>query len=173
MKILKIAGAFFGLFIVVFFLLGVFVPDFEYENSVTVEASQQECWKVFHDVSRMKEWTEGFESLTLKKGAFLQEGSVYEMVIVSDGERMVMEESITSIRPAEYVSYELSNEVLKSEYAFTFDAKNNHQTVIQGRYKVTGSNLLWRSLLFLSKSYLAGTSKQQLMSLKKVIEVKS
>jgi uncharacterized membrane protein len=163
-------AAILGLILVVFFLLGVFFPDFEYENSVTVNADQQKCWEVFHDVSKMKAWMDGFESLTLKSGGFLQQGSTYEIVIVSNGERMMMDERITDIKPVESVSFELNNDVLKSDAAIRFDSINNQQTVIRSHYKVTGNNLLWRSILFLSKTYLTSTNKQQMDALKKVIE---
>jgi uncharacterized protein YndB with AHSA1/START domain len=170
MRILKISGLIFGFLLVIFFLLGVFVPDFEYENSVTIHADRQTCWNNFHDVSKMKMWMEGFESLTLKSGAPLQQGSRYEVVFVGDGERMVMDETITAVKPPEMVSYDLNNDVLNSVFTFSFQSVNEHQTTIHSNYKVTGKNLLWRSILFLSKSYFIETGQKQLDDLKKMIE---
>lgn len=170
MRILKIAGVIFGFLLAIFILLGVFVPSFEYENSVTVNAGQASCWSTFHDVSKMKSWMEGLESLSLKSGESMQLGSVYEMVMVDNGERMVMNETITDITPGEQISYNLDNDVLNSVYTFTFHATNDHQTIIRGRYKVTGNNLLWRSILFLSKSYIRETGQKQLNAFKEMIE---
>lgn len=170
MKILKITGAAVGLVIAVFILLGVFFSDFEYRNSVVVKASPERCWNVFHDPSSMNDWMPGFKSLTLKSGEHLQKGSVYEVVITDNGETMVMKETITDIEPGQSVSYKLTNDVLTSDYRFTFSPLSDNQTRIESHYAVTGKNLLWRSVLFLSKSMIRQSTQEQLEGVKKIAE---
>src|SRR5687767_13774075 len=93
-------------------------PDFESGNSVAVQAPAEKCWEVFHDTSRMDHWMEGFESILLTRGNHLQPGSAY-MIVIDDGNaRMEMREKIIAVNPPESVSYELTNDVLKS--AFTY-----------------------------------------------------
>ncbi len=134
MRILKIIGLIFGFLLSHICSAGVFVPSFEYKNSVTVNASQPSCWNAFHDASKMKTWMEGFESLTLKHGTSLQQGSVYELVMVEDGERMVMEETITDIKPGEQISYALNNDVLNSGlHLHVPDRPTIIKPIIQGR----------------------------------------
>jgi hypothetical protein len=111
---------------------------------------------------------DGFESLSLKSGEHLAVGSMYEIVINSDNERMVMQEQLLQIKTPETITYQLDNDVLKSEYTFSFTGAET--TTITSRYKVTGVNLIWRSVLFLSKSYMADQGQAQLDGLKKVIE---
>jgi len=58
--------------------------------------------------------------------------------------------------------------VLKSEFSFSFEGTTS--TTITSRYKIKGNNILWKSILFLSKSYMTSEGQKQLEGLKKVIE---
>jgi len=98
----------------------------------------------------------------------MQAGSMYEMILVQD-KIYTMSEALKEIKEPEMISYELYNEVMKSDYTYTFKAVDDN-TIIQTYYKVTGHNLMWKSVLFLSKSYLTSASNAQLQELKKVIE---
>lgn len=111
---------------------------------------------------------DGFESISLKSGEHLVVGSTYEIIVNSDNERIVMQEKLLQIKAPEKITYQLDNDVLKSEYIFSFEGAET--TTITSRYKITGANLIWRSVLFLSKSYMANQSQAQLDGLKKVIE---
>ena len=170
MKILKISAVIIGTLLVVFFLVGVFFPQFEYQGHVTVKATAAKSWQVFNDTTLHKKWIEGFKSLTLKEGSALQPNAVYEIVIADNSEVYVMKEKIISIAPPSFVSFELTNEVMQSAYDFSFVEGSDGTTEITSRYTVTGNNLLWRSVLFISKSYLRSSNQQQLEALKKVIE---
>jgi uncharacterized protein YndB with AHSA1/START domain len=167
MKWLKIIGFAIVALIALFFSLGVFVPQYEYESTVTVNAPREKCWKIYHSPSLMGQWMRGFESLTLKKGDSLAVGSEYEIVIV-DGERMEMREHITAVNPFHSVSYELTNDVLTSEYTFYFEGEGN--TRIRAHYKVTGNNIILKSMLLLFKGAISSSSQEQLNLLKKAIE---
>ena len=168
MKVLKIIGIVLAAIIIAALSLGLIVPSYEYESTVQVNASPEKCWKVFHDTKQMNKWMGGFESLTLKKGDSMTVGSQYEIVMNGHDKRMVMNETITEINAPTKVSYELNNDVLKSEFTFSFEGSSS--TTITSRYKVSGNNILWKSILFLSKSYMTNASQSQLLLLKKAIE---
>lgn len=168
MKALKIIGIVLTTIVVVFLVIGLIVPSYEYDSSIEVNAPVEKCWSAFHDVKKMNQWLKGFESLTLKSGDSLSIGSVYEIVITDGDHRMVMSEKITEVNAPQRVSYQLDNDVLRSEFSFSFDGTS--PTKITSHYKVTGNNIAWRSILFLSKSYMTSSAAEQLSSLKKVIE---
>ncbi len=168
MKVLKIIGIVLATLLILALSVGLIVPSYDYQVSVQVNAPPEKCWKTFHDTKLMNKWMEGFESLTLKKGDSLTTGSQYEIVIYGHDKKMVMNETITEISPPAKVSYELNNDVLKSEMTFSFDG--NSTTTMSSHCKVSGNNILWKSILFFSKSYMTDASQNQLTSLKKVIE---
>jgi carbon monoxide dehydrogenase subunit G len=168
MKALKIIGIVLAVIIVVFLSIGLIVPSYEYDSSVQVNAPVEKCWSTFHDINKMNQWLKGFESLTLKSGDSLAVGSVYEITVTDDGHRMVMSEKLTEVNAPTRVSYQLNNDVLKSEYSFSFEGQSS--TKITSHYKITGNNIFWKSILRLSKSYMTGEAADQLSLLKKVIE---
>lgn len=168
MKIVKIILATLAGIVLLFLSLGLLFPSYEYQTSIVVNASPEKCWTVYHDTKRMTEWLEGFESLTLKSGDQLTEGSTYEIIITDDGHRMVMNEKIIEVSAPTKVAYELNNDVLKSEFSFSFEGTSS--TTVTSKYKITGNNILWKSILLLSKSYMTTEAQKQLEGLKKVIE---
>ena len=170
MKIVKYAGITIIVLLLIFFSLGVIKPSFEYSSTVTILAPPQQCWNAIHDTIGMKKWMPDFRKLTLKSGTHLQAGASYEIIFQQD-ERYVMQETIEEIRPAEYISYELTNDVMTMNYNYTFTSKGN-TTEISNLNKVTGNSLFWKSILFLSKSHIQTVSQEQLESLKLYIETK-
>src|SRR5258706_13545271 len=168
MKTLKIALLSFAGIVFLFLSLGLLFPSYEYKSSVVVNASPEKCWEVFHDTKKMSEWLEGFESLSLKSGDPLAAGSRYEIVVNDHNKRMVMSEKIIEVTAPSKISYELNNDVLKSEFSFLFEGSTS--TTVTSKYKITGNNILWRSILFLSKPYMTSSGQDQLNALKKVIE---
>lgn len=169
MRILKVLVIILAVLMLIFLSMGLFVDSYEYESSIQVKASPEKCWNVYHDTKRMGQWMMGFESLTLKAGEPMQAGSTYEIVINDHDKRMVMSETIKEVNAPTLISCELTNDVLKSEYSFSFKGDSN-STTIANHYKVAGNNVIWRSILFLSKSYMESSSREQLEELKKVIE---
>jgi len=168
MKIIKIILMTLAGIVLLFLSIGLLLPSYEYQSSIVVNASPEKCWAIYHDTKKMGEWLEGFESLTLKSGKQLADGSMYEIIITDDGHRMVMSEKIIEVKAPTKVTYELNNDVLKSEFSFSFEGTSS--TEITSKYKITGNNILWKSILFLSKSYMTNEANQQLEGLKKVIE---
>lgn len=144
------------------------MPSYQYEATIQVNASPEKCWRVFHNTKLMSQWLRGFESLTLKSGDSLAVGSLYEIVVTDEDHRMVMSEKIIEVNAPTKVLYELNNDVLKSEFAFSFEGTTS--TTITSKYKITGNNMLWKSILLISKSYMTNASADQLQLLKAVIE---
>ena len=168
MKILKYAGIALVAILVLFLSVGLFIPRFEYSAGVLVNAAPEKCWTIMNDTTKMKKWIPGFVSFTLVNGEYLQAGSTYEIVLNQD-KVYRMQETLKEVNPPQWAAFELHNEVMKSEYGFRLTV-NASQTEIQAQYAVTGNNLIWRSILLLSKSYLQKNTQEQLNSLKAEIE---
>ncbi len=165
---IKYLGIVVTILLAVLISLGLAIPSFEYTSVVSINASPGKCWAVLHDTSRMKKWVSGFERLTLKSGNHFQAGAVYELII-RQKERYVMREVMKEIKAPELASFELTNDVLRSEYDFMLAPKDS-KTEITAHYSITGNNLMWKSILVLSKSYLQDEAQTQLDLLKIEIE---
>lgn len=168
MKILKIVLGVIAFLIVAFLAIGFIVPQFEYGNSVIIQASQAKCWDVYTDTTLRKRWIEGEESYRLVEGKPLAVGAKYESVIVED-ERMVMTEEILSINPSQEIETLLMNDVLKLESKTSFEG-DSAQTTITTHYKMKGNNVFMRSMLLLMKSRISGEDEKMLTSFKTLVE---
>src|SRR6478736_310561 len=105
MKIVKIVLIALAAIVLLFLSIGLIFPSYEYQSSIAVNASPEKCWAVYHDTKRMSEWLDGFESLTLKTGEQLANGSTYEIIITDDGHRMVMNEKIIEVNAPTKIAY--------------------------------------------------------------------
>ena len=168
MKSLRIIFIVLSGIVVVFLGIGMIVPSYEYELSIVANANPAKCWAAFHDAKKMNAWLDGFESLTLKGGVLLSPGSTYEIIINENGHRMIMTEKIVEVSVPNRIVYELNNDVLKSEFSYAFEGSTS--TRITSKYKIAGNSIVWKSILFLSKSYMTRSAQAQLEKLKKVIE---
>ena len=95
-------------------------------------------------------------------------GAVYEVIIVQD-KLYIMNETLQKVKAPTFAAYELTNEVMRSEYSYELVLQNGRTEIIT-RYLITGNNLMWKSILFLSKSYMESASHTQLELLKREIE---
>ena len=168
MKILKVIGILSAALLVIFFLIGLLKPTFEYGNSIVISAPIQTVWSVY--TTRKKDWIEGFQSQRLVTGNALTNNAEYETVIGS-GEEMVMRETITNITPGEKIKWALDNDVLISNYAYEFKGDST-QTEVITHYKVEGKNAFMKSILFLSKSYMRNSDAEMLAAIKEIAENK-
>lgn len=168
MRVVKIILIVILAIVGVLLAVGLIAPTFEYGNSITVQATPEKCWSVFHDTTRMKSWMPGFISFTLTKGDHLQPNAEY-LFVMEDGERMEMQEKIIAVNPPESVSYVLTNDVLKSEFSYSFKA-NSNSTDISTNYKVTGNNVFMKAILFFMKGVMMSSDTETLAGLKMEIE---
>jgi uncharacterized protein YndB with AHSA1/START domain len=171
MMVLKIFLIVIAVLVTLFIAVGLLVPDFEYENTIVINASPEKCWEIYNDTSTMKSWMEGFRSLELKNGNPQEQGALYE-IIIDQGDSMAMAMKIKSITVPQQISWELNNDVLKSEYTYSFRG-DEIKTQVDSHYKITGNNVFMKTILFFSRSYLKDGDRQMLESLKKIVESKN
>lgn len=112
MKILKYILGIIAALVVIFFMIGVFVSTFTYENKVEVNAPVEKAWAVFTDESRMGEWLTGLKSIETISGNPGEVGSIYRLVFVQNGEEMVMTEEVTAFQQNELFAFNLDNDVM-------------------------------------------------------------
>ncbi len=169
MKPLKCIGYSLLAIIALFLLVGVIFPSFEYQSHVVVNAPLEQSWAVFSDAGRMAEWLPGFKSIETLSGSPNQVGSTYKMVFEEEGEVMEMTEYVTAFRDNELFAFELNAEPMIATVQVKFSG-NRKMTEILAITKVEGKNLLWKSLLRLSKSRMVERGQETYDNLKRIIE---
>ena len=169
MRILTIVFIFLGVIVIFFVLIGVLSPQFEYTNEVVIHAPQEKCWKELLDSNTMSKWMDGYESLKITQGEHLTPGGTYELIINSDGERMVMSQVIIAIDAPSLIQYELTNDVMLSDYTYSLSELKG-QTIVKSTYTIHGNSIFWCSVLRLSKGYLETEGQKQIQKFKAFVE---
>jgi carbon monoxide dehydrogenase subunit G len=155
--------------VLIFFSIGMFIDEFQYETQTPVKAEPEYAFRVFSNPENAGKWLPGFVRFEQVKGEPMTEGSQWRLVMAQDGEEMVMLESVTQIRPGEQFSFVLENEVLQTWVDVYFEADKDH-TLIRTVNKVKGKGLFWRSLLPLMKSAMKNQAEDSYRRLAELIE---
>jgi hypothetical protein len=171
MKIFKYTALFFLALLILFFGCGIVVSEIKYTNRVVVNKDCENSFKVFNDTSMMKEWLQGFVSLQLVKGEYMQEGSKYRLILEQDGDQYEMDETLISVMENRHCSFFLENDVLTNRFDVHFNPVDKG-TEIKVDNTVKGKNILWRAIFFVLQHKFYDQGKATYNSLKAVIERK-
>lgn len=169
MRIFKYIALTLTALLVIFFSIGLFQPEVSYTNKVVINATPQKSYSLFQDTARMKLWMPGFLSFTSIKGKPMEVGSQWKLILVQEGEKYEMRESVTVVKPGEQYSFILDNAVLSNKVDMYFKPVDG-KTELTVENKVRGNNIMWRSLFYFFKGGLTEQSDLMYGELKKMIE---
>ena len=170
MKILKWIGIIVALLVVVFLAVGLVTPEFSYESKVTVNAPAEFAFEVFMDGSKMKEWISSLESIENISGAEREIGSKWKLTFDENGEKIEILETATAYEPNKRYAFDVETEPFLGNIDIRFTALDSMTTEIKAVSFMSGKNILWKSVLALSKSTIEERSQEQYETLKNVIE---
>jgi hypothetical protein len=155
--------------VVIFFSLGLFVPSFSYDNVIEVNKPADKAFYSFYNLGNMSKWIPGFQYIEPLSGFPDEVGSKLKMVLVQDGKKYIMIETMTAFKENEVFAFTLVNEVFTSDVEILFQGHGNTTTII-AHSKVKGKNIFWRALLLLSRPHIKSSQQQAYDKLKEVIE---
>ena len=155
--------------LLIFFSIGLFLPEFSYQSSITVNRSAEDAFTVFTDTSKAKDWLPGFKGFETIKGEPTQVGSQWYLIVEHEGKTMKMIETLKEFEANKLYRFDLDNEVMVADVTITF-TEQGQQTHIDATTLVKGKGLLWKSLLPLAKSSMAEQDQLAYNKLKKLIE---
>ena len=169
MKIFKYISLTFLILIFGFFAIGLFSNSISYQNKVIVNAPVEKAFVLFTDTTKMKEWLPGFISFTNDSGGNFNRGSKWKLILLQEGQRYEMEETMTVYEPNKQYSYILENIVLRN-YVDVYFKANGNTTEITSHNLIKGNNLIWRSIFFFYEKDLFEKGEKTFEDLKKMIE---
>lgn len=154
---------------IIFFGKGFLTPVVSYESEVVVNKPVKEAWAVMSDDSRISEWLKEIKKMELVSGTENTVGSVYNIYFEENGEEMVMEETITALKPNEHIAMTFTMDFMNMDYEMHLTEEDG-KTLIRSNSKTTGNGFMARSIL----SFMTGSMKKQedtnLNNLKTVID---
>lgn len=169
MKILKIVLVVIGTLLGGFLLLGVFCTECTYETEAHFDKSPQEVWDVLNDQSQLGQWLDGFESIELTGGTDKSVGAQYKIIFKQEDETIEIIENVTEYTPPSTLAYSITNDVLTGNKKFALTQDGNG-TKLVASVVFSGTNIIWRSILCLSRGSISDNEKTQLQKLSILID---
>ncbi|NNC61333.1 MAG: SRPBCC family protein, partial [Eudoraea sp.] len=112
MKYLKYILGIIAVLVIVFFMIGIIKPELSYEAEIMVDKPVAESWAVSQDEEKMGDWLDGFQRIEHISGTPGTVGAVSDVYFVTDGQEMIIRETITDIDPEKSCSMKFSNEFM-------------------------------------------------------------
>ncbi len=169
MKYLKyLLGIIIVLFLL-FILKGIITPSVHYESEVVVNKPVGEAWAVLTDETRLPEWIKGFKRTELVSGTPNTIGAVANVYVEDGDEEMIMEETITNIKPNELIAMTFSMDFMNMEYEMLLK-ENDGKTTIKSKSTTVGNGMFAKSIISFMTGAMKAQEDENLNSLKKVIE---
>lgn len=169
MKILKYIAIAIVILIVGFILLGVLKPEVAYDSEIIVDKPLQEAWAVAQDEAKMADWLPGFQKVEHVSGTPGTVGAVSNVYFITDGEEMMIQETITELTPNESIAMNFTSDFMNMEYKLNMSTVDD-KTKIVSNTVAKGNGLLSKSMMALAGSSIKAQEETNLANLKKAIE---
>ena len=156
MKFLKYALIFIVVVVLLFFGKGLLTPSISYENEITVNTSAKEAWVVMNDESNLPKWIEGFKKVELVSGTPNTVGAVSNVYVEEQGQEMIMQETITSVKENEHMAMTFTMDFMDMDYKMSFEEQGG-QTIIKSASTVKGNGIMAKSMI----SFMKGSMESQ------------
>ena len=172
MKYLKYILGILAILVIGFFLLGLIKPELSYECEIMVDKPLIESWAVSQDEEKMSDWLDGFQKIEQVSGSPGTVGAISDVYFISEGQEMIVRETITGIVPDESVSMSFASDFMDMDYKLSM-------TSIDGKTKITsnttaiGNGMVSKSIMALIGNSIKTQEETNLTNLKKTIEKNS
>jgi hypothetical protein len=152
-----------------FFSLGFFHSSTTYENQVQVNASIEDSYSVFITDSLTSQWLTTFVKSELISGSHLTPGSRFLITFEQDGQQFEFIEELIDIKENEKFIFNMETELFRGRVEVYFEG-NERETTITTYTTMEGTNLFYKSLMYIMNGGMQAQSQVNYELLKKLIE---
>jgi len=169
MKYLKYLLYLIIVLVILFIGKGILSSPISYESEVMVNKPAEEAWAVMSDEANLPKWIKGFKKTELVSGTENTVGAVSKVYVEENGEDMVMEETITAIKPNEHLAMAFTMDFMDMDYEMFFK-ENEGKTTITTKSTTTGNGVIAKSIISFMPDAMKKQEDENLNNLKKLIE---
>lgn len=152
-----------------FFSLGFFHTSTTYQNEVTVNAPVEKSYSIFINPDLTSEWLAGYVKSEVISGAHLTPGSRFLMTFEQEGQQFTFIEELKEIKENEKFIFDMETELFNGTVEIYFEG-NAEQTTIKTYTTMEGTNLFYKSLMYIMNSGMQAQSQVSYDLLKELIE---
>ncbi|GGI57630.1 SRPBCC family protein [Winogradskyella haliclonae] len=169
MKYLKYVLGIIAILVIGFFLLGIIKSEVSYDCEVMVDKPLAESWATSQDPNKMADWLMGFQRIEHISGTPDTVGAVSDVYFITEGEEMVIRETITEIVPNESISMTFTSDFMNMDYKLSMSDVDG-KTKISSSTTAKGNGIVSKSIMALAGGSVKAQEETNLTNLKKVIE---
>lgn len=119
-------------------LIGVFIPESQFEVNITVNKPAKKVFEVFNDTSNLRYWIDGYQKMELLDGELGKNGARYVMTVKNGDVVHQFTQNTVTVKPAEYCEFFMTADNFSSRISvrFTSNGPSTHIrmiTFIKGR----------------------------------------
>lgn len=168
-KFIQYALAGTGAVVLIFALLGVFVPTYSFQVETRIKAPLEETFSAYNDTVHMKEWVAHVQEVKLASGLPNTQGCVYHITVAGREKSYLITKEIVNFKLNQLVAYHLKNDALRVNTEVRFE-ENGEYTDITAYHTVEGRDPYWRSMLLFLRNGIRHKKEADLQRFKTVIE---
>lgn len=168
-RILKFLTIFILILIIAFFSLGILSPNVEYQSQTTVSGSVEDVFQSYNDIESIGNWIPEIKEVKVLKETQKKEGSVYEMLIDSDGTDVKMKETVLKYSENKLVALRFDTGPMKKNDEFQFEEENG-ATKITGTHSVEGTNYFYKCMFTMFKGGMSKIDQKYMDNFKEYHE---
>ena len=172
MKYLKYILGILAILVIGFFLLGIIKSELSYECEIMVDKPLAESWAVSQDKEKMSDWLDGFQKIEHVSGSPCTVGAISDVYFITEGQEMIIRETITSIVPDESISMSFASDFMNMDYTLTMMSIDG-KTKISSSTTAMGNGVVSKSLMALMGKSIKTQEETNLTNLKNTIEKNS
>jgi len=169
MKYLKYLLIIIVVCVLFFFGKGLLTSSIFYESEVIVDKPANESWAVMSDETNLPKWIKGFIKTELVSGTANTLGAVSKVYVEENGKEMVMQETITAMKPNEHMAMTFTMDFMDMDYEIFFKEKEG-KTTISSKSTTRGNGIFAKSMVSFMEGSMKAQEDENLNALKKIIE---
>lgn len=169
MKYLKYILGILGILIIGFFLLGLIKSEISYECEIMVDKPLAESWAVSQDEEKLADWLDGFQKVEHVSGTPGTVGAVADVYFITEGQEMVIRETITEIVPDESISMSFKSDFMVMDYILRMKPVDG-KTKMSSSTTAMGQGMVSKSMMALMGGSIKKQEETNLARLKETIE---
>lgn len=169
MKAVKIILSIVVVLSVAFFATGLIIKETNYTAEIEVDKPLSETFALFNDMSKIKQWVPEYQSVEVVNKNSGITGSVYNIVVEHNGQKVVVKEKILAYVEDEKVTLFLDREGVTETDDYTFKSDGLKTTITLNASYQSKSYILGCILPYFKRTF-KGIDKQYLTNFKAFAE---
>lgn len=149
-KILRVVAMGLLVLLLGFLSLGLFYPSVTYQTEGKINRPVEEVFAFYNDVDKLQEWIPEIKSIEKLKLTPEKVGSEYRMVVLNNGQKTEMLQTITDYELNKKVVAHFDAGMMQKDDAYLFVEKDG-ETIIHGNHIVEGDSYYSRCVFVLFK----------------------